>query len=82
MDQLLMTKERNPYHNPGSLDNLQSMVSDHLNSFDGVDFLTWSRSQGLAVSEQNHPLESAHRAAADYFIDHVAFLLKIKNSLS
>lgn len=76
MDHLLTTDVRNVWHNPQSLNRLQSMVSPHLNSFQGTDFVTWSKQLGFPISQPgNHPLEQAHSAAADLLIDQVASLL-------
>lgn len=51
--------------NPG-IEYLQDLVRPHLHTFEGRDFLEWSRNKGHPISPTNHPLESAHLAAADY----------------
>lgn len=63
MDQLLFDTQ---FTVPPAVSWLQEQVQDHMTTFDGTDFLTWSRDQGYAISANGHPLESAHAAAADY----------------
>ena len=40
-------------------------VEPWLKAFDGKTFLAWSRQEGFDISDAEHPLESAHQAAAD-----------------
>jgi hypothetical protein len=47
---------------------LQQRIKNHINWFDGLDFLSWSRKNNFPVSKNWHPLETAHKAAADYVI--------------
>jgi hypothetical protein len=76
MDQLLTDRDRSPYHSRQSLDRLQAMVEPSLDTFEGTDFVTWSRREGFAISDPGgHPLEAAHQAAADLFTAQVAGLL-------
>lgn len=63
MDHLLFDTQ---FTVPPAVEWLQAQVQDHMTTFDGTDFLTWSRDQGYAISANGHPLESAHAAAADY----------------
>ena len=48
--------------------DLQNYIRPHMTQFQGKTFLDWSRSHGFAESVSWHPLEPAHRAAADYMI--------------
>lgn len=48
---------------------LQKTVQSHMTWFDKMTFLLWSNSHGFDVSSNKHPLDDAHRAAADYIID-------------
>lgn len=54
---------------PGYIRTMQKLTWDQLTSFDGLDFLSWSRQHGHEITELLHPLESAHQAAADYWMD-------------
>jgi hypothetical protein len=54
---------------PAVLD-LQQYVKPHMTTFDGLTFLEWSRKNNHPVTAQWHPLETAHRAAADLLIDY------------
>jgi hypothetical protein len=65
MDQLMFDRQ---FHTNTGLEYLQDLVRPHLHMFKGKDFLQWSRDQGFSISSTNHPLEQAHRAAADYLI--------------
>ena len=44
---------------------LQNYCEPYITSFEGKNFLDWSRSQGFEISSGWHPLEAAHRGAAD-----------------
>lgn len=58
------------WHAPGYIQELQQLVLPELQLFEGENFLDWSRGRGFAVTEPGwHPLEAAHRAAADLWID-------------
>jgi hypothetical protein len=68
MDTALMDPIDPNWQDPHALRALQQQIEPHINWFDGVDFLTWSRKNNYPISEAWHPLEQAHRAAADYLI--------------
>jgi len=58
------------YHAPDYIQTLQQLTQPQMQSFEGVDFLTWSRQQGYTVTEPGwHPLEAAHLAAQDLWLD-------------
>lgn len=66
----LLFEEVNPnWHQPNAVSKLQNLVKPHIKDFGGKNFLDWSRDRGFDISEKWHPLEDAHKAAADYFID-------------
>jgi hypothetical protein len=65
MDELLFDQQWNT--SPAVL-ALQSYIKPYLTTFDGKTFLDWSRQHGYPESAQWHPLEQAHRAAANYII--------------
>lgn len=66
MDNLLLTTVRPNWHQPQAVTYLQQRVRSHLQDFDGMNFLDWSRRQAFAVSPSWHPLEQAHAAAAKF----------------
>lgn len=47
---------------------LQKQVAPHLTTFEGVNFYKWSQKHNYLISDAWHPLEQAHRAAADYVV--------------
>jgi len=65
MDDLMF---ENAFHTSSSVLDLQNYIRPHVTQFQGKTFLDWSRSHGFAESVSWHPLEQAHRAAADYMI--------------
>jgi hypothetical protein len=56
------------WQDPYALRALQTLIKPYMHWFDGLDFLSWSRHNKFAISDSWHPLEQAHRAAADYMI--------------
>jgi len=56
------------WHASSAVEELQNAVSKHMTTFEGLGFLSWSRKTNHPISEAWHPLEQAHRAAADYMI--------------
>jgi hypothetical protein len=57
-------------HAPAYIRAMQRRVRPRLRSFEGLNFLDWSRQNGHEVTEQGlHPLESAHESAADLWRD-------------
>lgn len=55
-------------HTLPSIKYLQQLTRPQLKTFQGTDFLTWSRNQGFAITELLHPLHQAHREAARYWL--------------
>jgi hypothetical protein len=43
---------------------LQQYVQSFISTFEGTDFLSWSRQNQYPISDSWHPLEEAHQAAA------------------
>lgn len=70
MDSLLFEKIQPSWHDPTAVSNLQHYVEPHIKNFQGQNFLDWSRNNNFEISQKWHPLEHAHRAAADYIINH------------
>ena len=69
MDPILMEIINPNWQDPRSVTLLQDQIGPHLSWFDNKTFLQWSRNHGYPESERWHPLEQAHRAAADYMIN-------------
>ena len=67
MDNLLFETE---WHCDHVISKIQQHIAPHIASFEGYNFLDWSRQHNFAESSNWHPLESAHRAAADYALKH------------
>ena len=65
MDDLMF---ENSFHTSNSILDLQAYIKSHMTDFEGHTFLNWSRLHGFVESERWHPLEQAHRTAADYMI--------------
>lgn len=58
------------YHAPGYIQTLQNLTQHSLLNFEGQTFLDWSRSRGFAITDPGlHPLEQAHNAAADLWLE-------------
>jgi hypothetical protein len=51
-----------------ALRHLQLYLQQFLTSFEGMNFLSWSRKHNFAESKLWHPLEPAHQAAAEYMV--------------
>lgn len=75
MDNNLLTPIDPNWHDPRYLEVLQQKLKDILVNFDGQNFLDWSRTHCYPVSDTWHPLEQAHRAAADYWLPKIKQLL-------
>ena len=65
VDDLMLDQE---WHTTPAVEELQDYIRPYLTTFDGISFLNWTRSQKYSETKQGHPLEEAHRAAADYII--------------
>ena len=58
------------WHAPDYIQTLQTLTKRPLQNFEGKNFLDWSRDHGFNVTEPGwHPLEEAHSAACDLWID-------------
>lgn len=68
MDELMFDQRWN--HTPAVL-YLQQSIRPHMTQFEGQTFLDWSKSKGFAISSTLHPLEQAHKSAADLIIQAV-----------
>ena len=62
----------------GYINELQKYILPHMNSFDGLNFLDWSREKNFKITKPGwHPLEDAHHAAAEYWLPTYKKLLNI-----
>jgi len=76
MDYLLLEHIDPDWHDPKYVTVMQSKIENFLVDFDGKNFLDWSQDRGFAVSENWHPLEQAHQAAADYMLPRIDAILR------
>lgn len=59
------------WHAPDYIKTLQDLTREPLQTFEGLTFLDWSYKHGFVVTQPGlHPLEDAHRAACELWIDH------------
>lgn len=66
------------YHCPDYIRELQALTKPSLQDFQGKDFLNWSLTHNFKVTAPGlHPLEDAHRAAADLWGDKYAKELEL-----
>jgi hypothetical protein len=58
------------WHAPDYIKTLQDLTKEPLQTFEGLTFLDWSRHHGFTITDPGlHPLEDAHAAACDLWID-------------
>lgn len=76
MDYLLLEHIDANWHDPKYVSVMQNKIKNFLINFDGKNFLDWSLDHGFAVSENWHPLEEAHQAAADYMLPRINAILR------
>lgn len=65
IDDLIFETE---WHITPAILELQDYIRPHITTFEGLTFLDWSRNRGFPETEQWHPLEPAHAAAANYIL--------------
>jgi hypothetical protein len=75
MDHLLFETVDPDWHNPKYMESLQHKLGNILINFDKLNFLDWSRQHNFPVSATWHPLEAAHRAAADHWLPQIQSLV-------
>lgn len=75
MDDLVYEAVLPSWHPDQATQWLQSKIRGQIQTYDGKNFLDWSRDHGWPVSPALHPLEQAHQAAADHWLDAVAHLI-------
>lgn len=53
----------------GYIQELQKFISPHMNSFENINFLEWSKKNNFKITDQGwHPLQEAHDEAANYWL--------------
>ena len=58
------------WHAPDYIQTLQDLTKPQLENFEGQNFLDWSYKKGFTVTNTGlHPLEDAHQAACDLWVD-------------
>ena len=72
MDHLLFDKQ---WHCTSSIDYLQNWIQKYTTTYNGKTFLEWSRENQYPESKSWHPLELAHKEAAEYWLPKVSTLL-------
>ena len=65
MDELLFDQQ---WHTTAAVTDLQEYIKPQMTTFENKTFLDWSRDNGYPETAAWHPLDEAHRAAADYII--------------
>jgi hypothetical protein len=70
MDRLLFDQQ---WHVSSATTQLQQQIINDMTTFEGGNFLDWSRHNKYPVSDLWHPLEQAHEAAAAYMFTHKFF---------
>ena len=66
MDELMFETE---WHSSPAVAELQNYIRPYMTTFEGLNFLDWSKTHGYPVTENWHPLEAAHQAAAEYILE-------------
>jgi hypothetical protein len=65
IDRLMFESVRQDWHPPGAVHAMQTRVVPYITWFEKMTFLEWAKDQSFDISTSLHPLELAHRAAAD-----------------
>jgi hypothetical protein len=66
------------WHAPDYIKTLQQLTRTDLENFEGQNFLDWSKQRGFTVTEPGlHPLEQAHEAACELWLDRYAQALQV-----
>jgi len=68
MDHNLLTPIDPNWQDPKYISVMQNKIKKYLTDFQGKNFLDWSRDRGFGISNNWHPEEAAHRAAAEYML--------------
>ena len=69
---IMICQDRSVLANTGapSTQALLTSIRPHISSFEGSSFVDWAHDHQYPTSPTKHPLEAAHRAAAEYAENH------------
>ena len=69
---IMICQDRSVLVNTGaaSTQALLPAVQTQICTFEGASFVEWAHDNKYPISATKHPLEAAHRAAAEYALDH------------
>jgi hypothetical protein len=73
VDDLLFDQK---WHRSPAIVRFQEEIRPHITDFEGMNFVTWSRYHNFEISDNGHPLEQAHAAAADYMLPIIDAILR------
>ena len=62
IDDLIFERQ---WHSTPAVAGMQNYIQPYMSTFQGKNFIDWSKSNGFEISNTSHPLEAAHQAAAD-----------------
>jgi hypothetical protein len=63
------------WHTSPAIENLQKYVRSYVNGFENKGFIKWTRSKKFPISDKGHPLEHAHKVAADLIVPRIDAIL-------
>lgn len=76
MDHTLLAPVDNWWNNPTAVTGLQNYVRNFLYTWRGKNFIEWAQINQFPISDQYHPLDLAHEAAANFFGKQTEWLLE------
>jgi len=65
MDDLMFDDQ---WNSSPAITDIQNYIKPYMTTFEGSNFVRWSKEKGYPISDTYHPLEEAHRSAADYIL--------------
>jgi hypothetical protein len=66
MDDLMFD---NRWNSTSATNDLQEYIKPYMTQFEGMNFLDWSKKNRYPIGTAAHPLEEAHKAAAQYILE-------------
>ena len=76
IDDLWLEPVHPQWHDPRAVTWLQYKLRPHLYDFEGRNFLSWAKQNNYPISDDWHPLDLAHAAAADVMQPIIASILR------
>jgi hypothetical protein len=64
------------WHTSPAIESLQKYVRSYVTGFANKGFIEWTRSKKFNISDKGHPLELAHKAAADLIMPRIDAILR------